>query len=106
MAFYFKEWENHENPQTPNGRHKERATWSGMPVMLVLNCNYMEETPSWDSNTRWAGPEILRLLWNLQAPYRIHKISPLVRTLGQTNPVHTFPPYFMNIILIPGEHKL
>jgi hypothetical protein len=54
----------------------------------------MEQSPSWEVDSHAASQEILRLLWNPKVPYRVHINLPLVPTLSQMHPVHTFPPCF------------
>jgi len=49
-----------------------------------------------EANSRSAS-QILRLLWNPEVYYRVHKDPPLVRIPNKMNPVHTFPPCYPKI---------
>jgi hypothetical protein len=54
----------------------------------------MEQSPSWNAESRWATQEILRSLYSLKVYYRVHESPPLNFPLSQMNPVHTLSPYF------------
>jgi hypothetical protein len=54
-------------------------------------------SPSRETNSHSASPEIIRLLWNLNVHYRIHNSQPLAPILSQTNSVHMYPKYFPNV---------
>jgi hypothetical protein len=57
----------------------------------------MEQSSSWESDSRSAFQKISRLLWNLKVPYRVQKSSPPVHILCQMNPVHSLTPYLFNM---------
>jgi hypothetical protein len=71
----------------------------------------MEQSP-WEANSHSASQEILRLLWNRNVHYSVHKSPPLFPNLSQMSPVHTFPLCFPKIhsnITLPsttGSFKL
>jgi hypothetical protein len=54
----------------------------------------MEQSPSWEANSRSASQEIPRLLRNPKVHYRVHYSPPLFPILILINTVHTFPLYF------------
>jgi hypothetical protein len=67
--------------------------------------NFMEQSPSWEDNSRSARQEILHLFWNPKVYYRVHKNPPLDPTMNQMNPIHTILHYFHNIhfnIILPS----
>jgi len=59
----------------------------------------MEQSPSWGSKGHSAIQETPRLFMQHEGSvhYRVHKILPLVPTMSQMYPVHTFRHYFLNI---------
>jgi hypothetical protein len=57
----------------------------------------MEQSPSSEANSHSASQEI-RLLWNPKMHYGTHSSPPMVLTLIQMHPVHTFPPNFPKIL--------
>jgi hypothetical protein len=59
--------------------------------------NSMEQSLSWEVNSRSTSQDIPWLLWNPKAHYCVHKSLPLVPILSQMNAVHSFPPYFSKI---------
>jgi hypothetical protein len=71
----------------------------------------MGQSPSSEANRYAARQEILRVLWNWNVYYFIHKCTSNVRLRSQLNPVHTHTSYYMkfhhNIISTskPGSPK-
>jgi len=55
----------------------------------------MKHSPLWQADSGSAFQEILLLLWNPKAHYRVQNSPPQIPILSQMNPVHTFPPYFL-----------
>jgi hypothetical protein len=51
----------------------------------------MEQRPSWETDSRSAGQDILHLLWNLKVHYNVFKSLQLAPILSTMNPVHTIP---------------
>jgi hypothetical protein len=74
------------------------ATPQVSPLQL---CNSMEQNPSEEANSFSARQEIPRILWNLKLNYCVHKISPLVPTLSQINPItHSHPIYLTSKLIL------
>jgi hypothetical protein len=55
----------------------------------------MEQSPSWEANRFSASQETLRILWNPNVHYNIHKCPPPASFLSQLNPVHTPTYHFL-----------
>jgi hypothetical protein len=57
----------------------------------------MEQSPSWEDNSRSGSRDVPHLLWNPKVHYSVHKSPHLVPIMSQVNPAHIFPPHFPNI---------
>jgi len=68
-----------------------------LPYACCLLTNCMEQSPSWDANSRSASQEIICLQWNTKVHYCVHKSPPVVTILSWINPVHTLLTYFSMI---------
>ena len=63
----------------------------------------MEQNPSWEATRFSYSQEILRILWNRKAHYRIYNSTPPVPLLSQINPIHPpiQPPEIPLTIILP-----
>jgi len=57
----------------------------------------MKQSPSSEANSHSTSQEIHHLLWNAKVHYCAQSNPPLVPNLSQINPIHTFPPHFLEI---------
>ena len=55
--------------------------------LILLQTNYVEQSPSLEGNMSSASQEIPCILWEPKVHYRIHKRPPLVLVLSQINGV-------------------
>jgi hypothetical protein len=66
--------------------------------------NSVELSTSWEAKSCAASLSFLSISWNPKVHYRIHKTSPPVPILSQTEPVHTTQSYLWKVILILSIH--
>jgi len=76
-----------------------------VPTYTYLLSYSMQRSPSWEAKQFSASLEILHLLWNPNAHYRIHKCRLSVPVLSHPDPVHTPTSHFLKIqpdIILPS----
>jgi hypothetical protein len=57
----------------------------------------MEPNLSQETASRSTTQEVVNILWNPKAHFRVHKNPPLVPILSQMDLVHTTPSYFSEV---------
>jgi hypothetical protein len=64
----------------------------------------MEQSNSWETNSRSINQEIPHLLWVQKVHYRVHKSPPLDHIMKQMHPVHIFLPPSLRSIITLSSH--
>jgi hypothetical protein len=59
-----------------------------------IKYNFVEQSPSWETDSRSGSQEIPRFLWNPNVPYSVHTIPLLDLVMSQMQSVHNLTPYF------------
>jgi hypothetical protein len=73
-------------------------------VCSIAQTNSIERNTSWEANSRPAGQEILRLLWNPKVHYHVNKTPSLISIQRQLNPIHIIHHTYLRLILILSSH--
>jgi hypothetical protein len=66
----------------------------------------MEQSISYEADSRSTGQEIHRLLWNQKVYYRVRTTPPLEPILNQLNAVRILPPILRSIIALSTYQHL
>jgi hypothetical protein len=72
--------------------------------VVLLETNYMEQSPSWKANSSSASQAIPYIVCNPKVCYLIHKINPTVLFPNHINPTHAPHPTSWRLILIFFSH--
>jgi hypothetical protein len=77
-------------------------------VVIIIELLSIEESPSWEGNSRFDGEELSNFSWTPKAHFLVHKILRLISVLSQTNQPHILTFCFFRIhfnIILPSTRK-
>jgi hypothetical protein len=88
-------YQHGDRNQFLDGNNSSHPTLDSIRSISYATTNCIEQSPSWEADSRSADREISCLLWNPNVRSRIHNSSPLDSVLKKVNPVQTLTPYLL-----------